>query len=99
MAWLVAAQHRHDIIILDLGLPDLDGIAVLKRLREWTQTPVIILTVEDAEAEKIEALDSGADDYVTKPFNTGEFLARIRAALRRADKGGRRGNHFSNRRT
>jgi two-component system KDP operon response regulator KdpE len=84
----VAAQHRHDIIILDLGLPDLNGITVLKRLREWTQTPVIILTVEDSEVEKIEALDSGADDYVTKPFNTGEFLARIRAALRHADTGG-----------
>jgi len=83
-----AAQHRHDLIILDLGLPDLGGITVLKRLREWTQTPVIILTVEDSEGEKIEALDSGADDYVTKPFDTGEFLARIRAALRHAYKGG-----------
>jgi two-component system KDP operon response regulator KdpE len=83
----IAAQRRHDIIILDLGLPDLNGIAVLKQLREWTQTPVIILTVLDEEAEKIEALDHGADDYVTKPFNTGELLARLRAALRRADKG------------
>lgn len=81
------AQRRHDLIILDLGLPDLSGISVLKQIREWTQTPVIILTVQDAEAEKIEALDSGADDYVTKPFNSGELLARLRAALRRADKG------------
>jgi two-component system KDP operon response regulator KdpE len=82
-----SAQRRHDFIILDLGLPDLSGISVLKQIREWTQTPVIILTVQDAEAEKIEALDSGADDYVTKPFNSGELLARLRAAMRRADKG------------
>lgn len=82
-----SAQRRHDLIILDLGLPDLSGLSVLKQIREWTQTPVVILTVQDAEAEKIEALDSGADDYVTKPFNSGELLARLRAALRRADKG------------
>lgn len=82
-----SAQRRHDLIILDLGLPDLSGISVLKQIREWTQTPVVILTVQDAEAEKIEALDSGADDYVTKPFNSGELMARLRAALRRADKG------------
>lgn len=81
------AQRRHDLIILDLGLPDVSGLSVLKQIRDWTQTPVIILTVQDAEAEKIEALDSGADDYVTKPFNSGELLARLRAALRRADKG------------
>jgi len=81
------AQRRHDLIILDLGLPDLGGLEVLKQIREWTQTPVVILTVQDSEAEKIEALDSGADDYVTKPFNSGELLARLRAALRRADKG------------
>lgn len=81
------AQRRRDLIILDLGLPDLSGMSVLKQVREWTQTPVIILTVQDAETEKIEALDSGADDYVTKPFNGGELLARVRAALRRGDKG------------
>ncbi len=83
----IAAERRHDIILLDLGLPDVKGIAVLKQLREWTQTPVIILTVQDEEADKIEALDSGADDYITKPFNTGEMLARLRAALRRSEKG------------
>jgi two-component system KDP operon response regulator KdpE len=82
-----AARHRHDIIILDLGLPDVNGVQVLKQLREWTQTPVVILTVLDEEADKIEALDNGADDYVTKPFHTGELLARLRAALRHADKG------------
>ncbi|MDB6022490.1 MAG: two component transcriptional regulator, winged helix family [Pedosphaera sp.] len=82
----IAAQHRHDIIILDLGLPDVKGISVLKQLREWTQTPIVVLTVQDEEADKIEALDSGADDYVTKPFNSGELQARLRAAIRRADK-------------
>jgi two-component system KDP operon response regulator KdpE len=81
------AQRRRDLIILDLGLPDLSGMSVLKQVREWTQTPVIILTVQDGETEKIDALDSGADDYVTKPFNGGELLARVRAALRRGDKG------------
>ena len=83
----MAARQRHDVFILDLGLPDISGLLVLKQLREWTQAPVIILTVQEGEAEKIEALDSGADDYVTKPFHTGELLARIRAALRRANKG------------
>ncbi len=79
---VLAAQHRPGIILLDLGLPDLDGQTVLKRLREWCATPVIILTVQDAQAEKVTALDNGADDYVTKPFHTGELLARMRAALR-----------------
>jgi two-component system, OmpR family, KDP operon response regulator KdpE len=82
-----AAQRHHDVIILDLGLPDMGGIDVLKHLREWTQTPVIMLTVQDGEAEKVESLDSGADDYVTKPFNTAELLARLRAALRHAGQG------------
>jgi two-component system KDP operon response regulator KdpE len=81
------AYHGHDVIILDLGLPDVNGMLVLKQLREWTQTPVIILTVEDGEAEKVEALDTGADDYVTKPFNTAELMARLRAAVRRANQG------------
>jgi len=83
---VLAAQHRPAVIILDLGLPDMSGLDVLKRFREWSETPVLILTVQDAEAEKIAALDSGAHDYVTKPFNTGELLARLRAALRHADK-------------
>jgi two-component system KDP operon response regulator KdpE len=80
----LAAQRRPDVILLDLGLPDGNGLEVLKQLRSWTQTPVVVLTVQDAEADKIEALDGGADDYVTKPFNAGELLARLRAALRRA---------------
>jgi len=82
----LAARHQPDAIILDLGLPDLDGISLLKQLREWTQTPVIVLTVQNAPTDKIAALDGGADDYVTKPFNTGELLARLRAALRHADR-------------
>ena len=82
----LAAQQPHNLIILDLGLPDMSGLQVLKQLREWTQAPVIILTVQEGAAEKIEALDLGADDYVTKPFNTGELLARMRAALRRYHK-------------
>jgi two-component system, OmpR family, KDP operon response regulator KdpE len=74
---------RPDLIILDLGLPDIDGVEVTRRLREWSQTPIIILSVREAETDKIAALDAGADDYLVKPFGTGELLARIRAALRR----------------
>lgn len=77
-----AAQLRPDLIILDLGLPDLDGIQVLQQLREWTHTPVIVLSVRDADAEKVAALDAGADDYLTKPFSTNELLARLRVAMR-----------------
>ncbi|HEV2394645.1 MAG TPA: response regulator [Verrucomicrobiae bacterium] len=82
----MAAQRRYDLIILDLGLPDTDGLLVLKQLREWTQAPIIIITVKDAADDRIEALDSGADDYVTKPFNTGELLARMRVALRHSNR-------------
>lgn len=79
-----AALRRPDVILLDLGLPDLDGVEVLKRLREWSETPVLVLSVRDAEDQKIAALDAGADDYVTKPFSTPELLARLRVAQRRA---------------
>ena len=79
-----AAARRPDVIILDLGLPDMDGVTVLKRLREWSQTPVLVLTVRDREADKVAALDNGADDYLTKPFGTEELLARLRAVQRRA---------------
>ncbi|OGO22124.1 MAG: DNA-binding response regulator [Chloroflexi bacterium RBG_16_51_16] len=75
-------SNRPDIIILDLGLPDIDGIEVTRRLREWSQTPIIILSVREAEIDKIAALDAGADDYLTKPFGTGELLARMRVAMR-----------------
>src|SRR6266481_3414509 len=77
-----AAQRRPDAVLLDLGLPDLEGVEVLKRLREWSRVPVIILSVRDREDDKVAALDAGADDYVTKPFNSAELLARLRAALR-----------------
>ena len=79
-----AAAFRPDVIVLDLGLPDLDGVEVIRRLREWCQQPVIVLSVRSREDDKVEALDAGADDYLTKPFGVGELLARIRAALRRA---------------
>jgi len=77
-----AARRLPDAVLLDLGLPDLDGLAVLKRLREWSQSPILIVSVRGQEDEKISALDNGADDYVTKPFSTGELLARLRASLR-----------------
>ena len=77
-----AAQRRPDAVLLDLGLPDLEGMEVLKRLREWSRVPVIILSVRDREDDKVAALDAGADDYVTKPFNSAELLARLRAVLR-----------------
>jgi two-component system KDP operon response regulator KdpE len=79
-----AAQCRPDIILLDLGLPDLDGVEVLKRIREWSRVPVIVLSVRDREDDKIAALDAGADDFVTKPFSSGELLARLRTTLRRS---------------
>ncbi|MEI2624312.1 MAG: response regulator [Giesbergeria sp.] len=75
--------HRPDLIILDLGLPDMDGIEVTRRLREWSQTPIIILSVREAEQDKVAALDAGADDYLTKPFGSSELLARIRVIQRR----------------
>jgi len=75
---------RPDVILMDLGLPDVDGAEITRALREWTQTPIIILSVRESESEKIAALDAGADDYMTKPFGLGELLARIRATLRRA---------------
>ena len=78
----LAAANEPDLIILDLGLPDMDGVEVCTRLREWTQTPIIILSVRDSERDKVAALDRGADDYLTKPFGIEELLARIRVALR-----------------
>jgi two-component system KDP operon response regulator KdpE len=75
--------ERPDLVILDLGLPDLDGVEVTRRLREWSQVPVIILSIREHEVDKIAALDAGADDYLTKPFGVGELLARIRTILRR----------------
>lgn len=79
------ALRRPDVVVLDLGLPDLDGLEVLRRIREWSRVPVLIVSVRDEPEEKVAALDAGADDYVTKPFDTTELLARLRAVQRRAD--------------
>jgi two-component system KDP operon response regulator KdpE len=83
-ALAAAVARRPDLIILDLGLPGMDGIEVTRRLREWSHLPILVLSVREREGDKVEALDAGADDYVTKPFGTGELLARMRVALRRA---------------
>jgi two-component system, OmpR family, KDP operon response regulator KdpE len=83
-ALVVVADRRADVVLLDLGLPGLDGIEVLRRVRSFSDVPVVVLTARDRQADKIGALDAGADDYVTKPFGMGELLARLRAALRRA---------------
>ena len=80
----LASAHRPDAVILDLGLPGLSGLEVIRSLRHWTSTPIVVLSARDGEMDKIAALDAGADDYVTKPFGMGELLARLRAALRRA---------------
>jgi two-component system KDP operon response regulator KdpE len=87
-ALAVAVESRPDIIFLDLGLPDMDGIEVTRRVREWTQTPIIVLSVRDQETSKVEALDAGADDYLTKPFGMGELMARVRGVLRRSLQAG-----------
>jgi two-component system KDP operon response regulator KdpE len=77
-----AAIRPPDVVVLDLGLPDIDGVEVVRRLREWSTVPIVILSARSQERDKIEALDAGADDYLTKPFGMGELLARIRVALR-----------------
>ena len=82
---VLVADDRADVVLLDLGLPDLDGIEALRRLRSFSAIPVVVLTARDRQQDKIEALDAGADDYVTKPFGIEELLARLRAALRRVD--------------
>jgi two-component system KDP operon response regulator KdpE len=79
-----AATRNPDVVLLDLGLPDMDGLDVIEKLREWSTVPIIVISARDQEGDKIKALDRGADDYLTKPFGAGELLARIRAALRRA---------------
>jgi two-component system KDP operon response regulator KdpE len=89
---LVEASARvPDLVLLDLGLPDMDGVEVARRLREWSTVPIIVLSARGQERDKIEALDAGADDYLTKPFGIGELLARIRVALRHAARGGEDG--------
>ena len=83
----LAATHNPQLILLDLGLPDMDGLEVVSKLREWTKVPIIILSARGQEKDKIQALDLGADDYLTKPFQLGELLARIRAVMRRGIAG------------
>jgi two-component system KDP operon response regulator KdpE len=83
----LASSHGPDLILLDLGLPDLDGLEVTRRVREWSRVPIVVLSARGQEPDKVEALDAGADDYLTKPFGTGELLARLRVALRHAARG------------
>jgi two-component system, OmpR family, KDP operon response regulator KdpE len=84
---LEAATHKPDLVMVDLGLPDLDGVEVVKRIRAWSALPILIVSARNEEADKVAALDAGADDYVTKPFGVGELTARIRVALRHAARG------------
>jgi two-component system KDP operon response regulator KdpE len=86
-AEIEARSHKPDLLLVDLGLPDGDGIGVIERVRTWSPVPIVVLSARTREAEKIAALDVGADDYVTKPFSAGELLARVRAALRRNVRG------------
>ena len=83
---LDAGMHKPDLAIVDLGLPDFDGVEVIRRIREWSPMPILVLSARIQERSKIEALDAGADDYVTKPFGVGELLARVRAALRHGSR-------------
>ncbi|MDO5396700.1 MAG: response regulator transcription factor [bacterium] len=82
-AIMEASSHNPDIILLDLGLPDLDGVEIIQKIRTWSNVPIIVISARSEDADKIEALDAGADDYLTKPFSVGELLARIRVAQRR----------------
>jgi two-component system KDP operon response regulator KdpE len=87
-ALVAAATRTPDLVLLDLSLPDLDGVEVTRRLREWSSVPIVVVSARGQESDKIQALDAGADDYLTKPFATGELLARIRVALRHAARAG-----------
>ena len=91
-----ATVRSPDLVILDLGLPDVDGAEVVRALREWTALPILVLSARTTETDKIAALDAGADDYLTKPFGMGELLARIRVALRHAASAGRDGGSLFN---
>ena len=88
-ALMLAASHHPDLVVLDLGLPGIDGLEVINGLRGWSSVPIVVLSVREREADKVAALDAGADDYLTKPFGMDELLARLRAALRRAAPGGK----------
>jgi len=86
---MLAASHHPDLVVLDLGLPGIDGLEVIAGLRGWSSIPIVVLSVREREADKVAALDAGADDYVTKPFGNGRAPRRLRAALRRAAPGGK----------
>ncbi len=88
-ALMLAASHHPDLVVLDLGLPGIDGLEVIAGLRGWSAVPIVVLSVREREADKVAALDAGADDYVTKPFGMDELLARLRAAVRRAAPAGK----------
>ena len=87
IAFTLAASQCPDLILLDLGLPDMDGIEVIRKIRSWSNIPIIVISARTQEREKVEALDAGADDYITKPFGTSEMMARVRTALRRSASG------------
>jgi two-component system KDP operon response regulator KdpE len=89
---LEAANHKPDLVMVDLGLPDIDGVEVVKRIRAWSALPILVLSARSAESDKIAALDAGADDYITKPFASGELMARIRAAFRHAARAAQPGD-------
>jgi two-component system, OmpR family, KDP operon response regulator KdpE len=89
------AQHAPDAVVLDLGLPDMDGKHVIAEVREWSKVPILVLSARDRESEKIEALDLGANDYINKPFGVGELMARLRAALRHREQSGGSPNELS----
>jgi two-component system KDP operon response regulator KdpE len=87
-AEIEARSHKPDLLLVDLGLPDADGLTVIRRVRSWSPVPIIVLSARTMEEQKVAALDAGADDYITKPFSAGELLARVRAGLRRRSRGG-----------
>lgn len=95
-ALMDAISYRPDVIILDLGLPDMDGVEIIKKVRGWTNTPIIVVSARSEDQDKVEALDAGADDYLTKPFSIDELLARLRVALRRVRAEGERAGEESN---
>jgi two-component system KDP operon response regulator KdpE len=84
-ALIEATTHQPDVILLDLGLPDMDGVEIIRKVRSWTNLPIIVISARSEDADKVEALDAGADDYLTKPFSVDEMLARLRVALRRVN--------------